>query len=148
MEREFWKGSTLQRSSHSIFHTFSPWSTSLLEAAGSALCGGCLVNFLPTTFLRHDSSSTHEIKHGRRRRRRRSFLPRAPARAPLRQDAACSLRRRIQPRKGRRLRLLRRPPVEVPPLGLPAGRCDDADPAANGAPRGGSEGELRLLPWR
>ena len=108
---------------------------------------GCLVNFLPTAFLRHDSSSTHEIRHGRRRRRR-SSLPRASARAPLRQDGAFSLlRRRTQPRKGR-LRLLLRPPVAVPPLGPPAGRCDDADPAANGAPHGGTEGDLRLLPRR
>ena len=108
---------------------------------------GCLVTFLPTAFLRHDSSSTHEIRHGRRRRRRRSFLPRASARAPLRQDGVFSLLRRFQPRKGR-LRLLLRPPVAVPPLGPPAGRYDDADPAADGAPHGGSEGELRLLPRR
>lgn len=146
-KEKFWKGSTLKRVPHHL-HVFAVVNVAVPRQDRRRAVCGCLVNFLPTTFLRHDSSSTHEIRHGRRRRRR-SLLPRASARAPLRQDGVFSLRRRIQPREGR-LRLLPRPPVAVPPLGPPAGRCGDADPAANGAPHGGSEaeGELRLLPRR
>jgi hypothetical protein len=130
---KFWKGSTIQGSTHTI-DTFSPLSISLSRVRLSRQFS---TNCISPRRLELDTRN----RHGRRRR---SFLPRASACVPLRQDAACSLRRHIQPRKGR-LRLLLRPPVAVPPLDPPAGRYDDADQAGNAAPHGGGEGELRLL---
>jgi hypothetical protein len=104
------------------------------------------VIFLPTAFLRHDSTSTHEITHGRRRSR---FLPRAAAPALLRRGAIGSIPRRVPPPEGGRLRLLLRPAVAVPPLGEPASVRRVPDPAPNAvAARGSSEGDLRLLPRR
>lgn len=136
----------LDSSSSERLHVFAVGQRLCLEPVISA-AGGCPLNFLPTAFLRHDSSSTLGIRHGRRRCRRRPFLPRASATALLLQSAAGCLSRHIQPPKGR-LRLVLRPPVAVPPLGPPAGCCDGLDPAANFAPPVGGEGELRLLLWR